>query len=190
MWHTISTVLRHAVAGVVFSWVWSFVWNTPPLFGWGSYELEGVKTSCAPNWYSRDAGNMSYIIIYFCFCFAVPFSIIMVSYSQLLWTLRQVSAVNVGLHSFTRLWKDDTCSYRPYSEVFLLVFWCPIGDQAAGIWGRQHKSCGGAGGTYGSGDGAGLPRDLAAICCHGPCCHNRLQSTYWPHRCYHSWLLG
>lgn len=83
---------RHAVAGVVVSWVWSFVWNTPPLFGWGSYALEGVKTSCAPNWYSRDSGDMSYIIMYFTFCFAVPFSIIMVSYSRLLWTLRQVEA--------------------------------------------------------------------------------------------------
>ena len=78
------------------SWLWSFVWNTPPLFGWGSYELEGVRTSCAPNWYSRDVGNMSYIIIYFCLCFAVPFSIIMASYSRLLWTLRQVRDVNVG----------------------------------------------------------------------------------------------
>lgn len=83
-------LLRHAVAGVVLSWVWSFVWNTPPLFGWGSYELEGIKTSCAPNWYSRDVGNMSYIIIYFLICFAVPFTTIMVSYSRLLWTLRQV----------------------------------------------------------------------------------------------------
>ncbi len=92
----ISADLRHAVAGVVLSWVWSFVWNTPPLFGWGSYKLEGVKISCAPNWSSRDVGNMSYIIIYFVFCFSVPFSIIMVSYSRLLWTLRQVSSVNVG----------------------------------------------------------------------------------------------
>ncbi|CAB1336047.1 unnamed protein product [Coregonus sp. 'balchen'] len=49
---------RHAVGGVVLSWVWSFVWNTPPLFGWGSFELEGVRTSCAPNWYSREPGNI------------------------------------------------------------------------------------------------------------------------------------
>lgn len=84
-------MLRHAVAGVVFSWLWSFVWNTPPLFGWGSYELEGVRTSCAPNWYSRDVGDVSYIVVYFLFCFAVPFSVIVASYSQLLWTLHQVS---------------------------------------------------------------------------------------------------
>lgn len=72
--------------------------------------------------------------------------------------------------------------FRLYSGV--------TGEQAAGIWGWQHKSCGGAGGTYGSGDGAGLPRDLAAVCCHGPCCHNWLQSVYWPRHYYHSCLLG
>lgn len=119
MWHAINMVLRHAVAGVVLSWVWSFVWNTPPLFGWGSYELEGIKTSCAPNWYSRDPGNMSYIIIYLVFCFVLPFSIIVVSYSQLLRSLHQVSVVKC-----TQWWKDEPCLY-PHIEVFLLVLRCP-----------------------------------------------------------------
>ncbi len=81
---------RHAVAGVVIAWVWSFLWNTPPLFGWGSYELEGVQTSCAPDWYSRNLANVSYIMCYFLLCFALPFSVIVISYTRLLWTLRQV----------------------------------------------------------------------------------------------------
>uniref|UniRef100_A0A8C1BDY7 Parapinopsin a n=1 Tax=Cyprinus carpio carpio TaxID=630221 RepID=A0A8C1BDY7_CYPCA len=33
--------VRHAVAGIAG-------------IGWGSYELEGVQTSCAPDWYSRN----------------------------------------------------------------------------------------------------------------------------------------
>jgi hypothetical protein len=78
------------VGGVVLSWLWSFLWNTPPLFGWGSFQLEGVKTSCAPDWFSRNLGNMSYIAIYFLLCFALPFSVILLSYCQLLRTLRQV----------------------------------------------------------------------------------------------------
>uniref|UniRef100_A0AAV2LZ35 G-protein coupled receptors family 1 profile domain-containing protein n=1 Tax=Knipowitschia caucasica TaxID=637954 RepID=A0AAV2LZ35_KNICA len=90
---------RHAVAGVVLSWVWSFIWNTPPLFGWGSYELEGIRTSCAPNWNGRDGGNMSYIILYFLLCFALPFSIIMLSYTRLLWTLHQVNLSVLGRQS-------------------------------------------------------------------------------------------
>uniref|UniRef100_A0AAR2K7V6 G-protein coupled receptors family 1 profile domain-containing protein n=1 Tax=Pygocentrus nattereri TaxID=42514 RepID=A0AAR2K7V6_PYGNA len=93
---TVIFQTRHAVAGVVFSWVWSFVWNTPPLFGWGSYQLEGVMTSCAPDWYSRDTANVSYILCYFMLCFALPFSTIVFSYSRLLWTLRQVETCKSG----------------------------------------------------------------------------------------------
>ncbi|KAI7797452.1 putative parapinopsin-like [Triplophysa rosa] len=80
---------RHGVMGVMVAWLWSFLWNTPPLFGWGRFELEGVRTSCAPDWYSRDPGNISYITCYFLLCFALPFSVIVVSYMRLLWTLRQ-----------------------------------------------------------------------------------------------------
>lgn len=84
---------KHALAGVVFSWVWSFIWNTPPLFGWGSYQLEGVMTSCAPNWYSRDPVNVSYILCYFMLCFALPFATIIFSYMHLLHTLWQVGII-------------------------------------------------------------------------------------------------
>uniref|UniRef100_A0A8C4TJ21 Parapinopsin a n=1 Tax=Erpetoichthys calabaricus TaxID=27687 RepID=A0A8C4TJ21_ERPCA len=68
---------KHAVMGVAFAWIWSLIWNIPPLFGWGSYQLEGVKTSCAPDWKNPDPLNMSYIMCYFCLCFAIPFIIIM-----------------------------------------------------------------------------------------------------------------
>ncbi|KAL2091595.1 hypothetical protein ACEWY4_013858 [Coilia grayii] len=86
----------HAVTGVVVSWVWSLIWNTPPLFGWGDYQLEGVKTSCGPDWHSRKPGNVSYILCYFLLCFAIPFTFIIVSYSWLLLTLRQVARLGGG----------------------------------------------------------------------------------------------
>ncbi|CAI5687735.1 parapinopsin-like [Oreochromis niloticus] len=82
---------KHAVGGVILSWLWSLTWNLPPLFGWGRYELEGVGTSCAPDWHNRDPQNVSYIVAYFAVCFAVPFAIILVSYTKLMWTLHQVS---------------------------------------------------------------------------------------------------
>uniref|UniRef100_A0A8C2XES1 Rhodopsin n=1 Tax=Cyclopterus lumpus TaxID=8103 RepID=A0A8C2XES1_CYCLU len=118
----------HAVAGVVLSWVWSFVWNTPPLFGWGSYELEGVKTSCSPNWYSRDTGNMSYIIMYFFLCFALPFSVIIVSYSRLLWTLHQVSEGG----STTRVELQVACMIVVMVLAFL-VTWLPYAVMALAV---------------------------------------------------------
>uniref|UniRef100_A0A3Q1FF28 Parapinopsin a n=1 Tax=Acanthochromis polyacanthus TaxID=80966 RepID=A0A3Q1FF28_9TELE len=121
---------RHAVAGVVLAWVWSFVWNTPPLFGWGSYELEGVRTSCAPNWYSKDVGNMSYIIIYFILCFALPFSIIMVSYSRLLWTLHQVTKLQVSEAGSTNRVEVQVARMVVVMVLAFLVTWLPYAAMA------------------------------------------------------------
>lgn len=81
---------KHAVGGIVLSWLWSLTWNVPPLLGWGRYELEGVGTSCAPDWHSKDPSNVSYILAYFAVCFAVPFALILASYAKLMWTLHQV----------------------------------------------------------------------------------------------------
>ncbi|XP_032377061.1 parapinopsin a [Etheostoma spectabile] len=124
---------RHAVAGVLLSWLWSFVWNTPPLFGWGSYELEGVKTSCAPNWYSRDVGNMSYIIIYFSFCFAVPFSIIIVSYSRLLWTLHQVTKLQISDAGSTNRVEVQVARMIVVMVLAFLVTWLPYASMALAV---------------------------------------------------------
>ncbi|XP_061664233.1 parapinopsin-like [Syngnathoides biaculeatus] len=124
---------RHAIAGVVLSWVWSFVWNTPPLFGWGSFELEGIKTSCAPNWYSRDAGSMSYIVIYFLLCFAVPFSIIMVSYMRLLWTLRQVSKLQVSEAASTHRVEAQVARMVVVMVLVFLVTWLPYASMALAV---------------------------------------------------------
>lgn len=93
----------HAVLGVAISWAWSLIWNTPPLFGWGAYALEGVRTSCGPDWHSRQPGNVSYIICYFLLCFAIPFALIVVSYTWLLWTLRQVKLTFPLSHSTSLL---------------------------------------------------------------------------------------
>uniref|UniRef100_A0A3P8WPB4 Parapinopsin a n=1 Tax=Cynoglossus semilaevis TaxID=244447 RepID=A0A3P8WPB4_CYNSE len=124
---------RHAVAGVVLSWVWSFIWNTPPLFGWGSFELEGLELSCAPNWYSRDYGNMSYIVIYFFLCFAVPFSIIMVSYARLLWTLRQVTKLQVSEGSSTNRVEVQVARMVVVMVLAFLLTWLPYAAMALAI---------------------------------------------------------
>ncbi|KAM7411787.1 hypothetical protein PAMA_021655 [Pampus argenteus] len=124
---------RHAVAGVVLSWVWSFVWNTPPLFGWGHYELEGVKTSCAPNWYSRDVGNMSYIIMYFFLCFVMPFSIIMVSYSRILWTLRQVTKLQISEAGSTNRVEVQVARMVVVMVLAFLVTWLPYAAMALAV---------------------------------------------------------
>uniref|UniRef100_A0A8C5I236 Parapinopsin-like n=1 Tax=Gouania willdenowi TaxID=441366 RepID=A0A8C5I236_GOUWI len=92
----ISFQKKHAVGGITLSWFWSLTWNLPPLFGWGRYELEGVGTSCAPDWHNTDPHNVSYILAYFAVCFAVPFAIIVASYAKLMWTLHQSQALGGG----------------------------------------------------------------------------------------------
>ncbi|XP_029995214.1 parapinopsin a [Sphaeramia orbicularis] len=124
---------RHAVAGVVLSWVWSFVWNIPPLFGWGSFELEGIKISCAPNWQSRDVGDMSYVIMYFCLCFAGPFLIIMVSYSRLLWTLRQVTKLQVSEAGSTNRVEVQVALMVVVMVLAFLVTWLPYAAMALSV---------------------------------------------------------
>ncbi|MED6249329.1 hypothetical protein ATANTOWER_012544 [Ataeniobius toweri] len=124
---------RHAVAGVVLSWVWSFVWNTPPLFGWGSYDLEGVQISCAPNWYSRDAANMSYIIIYFSLCFVLPFFTIMVSYSRLLWTLRQVAKLQTSESRSTYQAEKQVAGMVVVMVLAFLITWLPYAAMSLAV---------------------------------------------------------
>ncbi|MEQ2168332.1 hypothetical protein GOODEAATRI_013208 [Goodea atripinnis] len=124
---------EHAVAGVVLSWVWSFVWNTPPLFGWGSYDLEGVQISCAPNWYSRDAANMSYIIIYFSLCFVLPFFTIMVSYSRLLWTLRQVTKLQTSESRSTYQAEKQVAGMVVVMILAFLITWLPYAAMSLAV---------------------------------------------------------
>uniref|UniRef100_A0A8C1N6K0 Parapinopsin a n=1 Tax=Cyprinus carpio TaxID=7962 RepID=A0A8C1N6K0_CYPCA len=75
--------VRHAVAGIAG-------------IGWGSYELEGVQTSCAPDWY-----------------------IIVISYTRLLWTLQQVG--NSGKLHTARAETQATCTVVVMVMAFLLT---------------------------------------------------------------------
>ncbi|XP_069499739.1 parapinopsin-like [Ambystoma mexicanum] len=122
---TLTFSSRQALAGVLVSWIWSLVWNTPPLFGWGSYELEGVETSCAPNWYSTDPFNVSYIICYFAFCFSIPFIIIVASYGYLMWTLRQIAKVGVAESGTTNKAESQVSRMVLLMIIAFLICWLP-----------------------------------------------------------------
>ncbi|XP_036389248.1 parapinopsin a [Megalops cyprinoides] len=124
---------RHAVAGVALSWVWSFIWNTPPLFGWGSYQLEGVGTSCAPDWYSRDPGNISYILCYFVLCFAIPFTVIVISYSRLLWSLRQVARLHMSEGGTTARAEVQVARMVIVMVLAFLLTWLPYAAFALAV---------------------------------------------------------
>ncbi|XP_051528586.1 parapinopsin-like [Myxocyprinus asiaticus] len=123
---------KHAAGRVALSWLWSLIWNVPPLFGWGSYQLEGVGTSCGPDWQSRDLKNMSYIICYFSLCFYVPFAIIMVSYSWLPYTVAKVGGgaaaraeAKVGWMVVMMMVLAFLVSWLPYATLALTIVFKP-----------------------------------------------------------------
>uniref|UniRef100_A0A671LDP1 Parapinopsin a n=1 Tax=Sinocyclocheilus anshuiensis TaxID=1608454 RepID=A0A671LDP1_9TELE len=125
---------RHAVAGAVIAWVWSFLWNTPSLFGWGSYELEGVQTSCAPDWYSRNLANVSYIMCYFLLCFALPFSVIVISYTCLLWTLlRKVTKLKMSEGGSTARAETQVACMVVVMVMAFLLTWLPYAAFALSV---------------------------------------------------------
>lgn len=60
--------------------------------------VPGLRTSCGPNWYTGGSNNNSYILALFVACFVLPLGLILFSYTNLLMTLRAVSAAG-PLHS-------------------------------------------------------------------------------------------
>lgn len=54
--------------------------------------VPGLRTSCGPNWYTGGSNNNSYILALFVACFVLPLGLILFSYTNLLVTLRAVSA--------------------------------------------------------------------------------------------------
>ncbi|KAM8977332.1 pinopsin-like [Pelodytes ibericus] len=115
---------RHAVLGCTFTWVWSLLWTTPPLFGWNSYVPEGLGTSCGPNWYSGGNNNNSYIMALFTTCFVMPLSMIIFSYSSLLMALRAVAAQQKESETTQRAEREVTRMVIAMVLAFL-VCWLP-----------------------------------------------------------------
>lgn len=66
------------IAGV---WVFSFLLVTPPLFGWSSYILEGVQTSCTFDYLTRQPEDIAFTLLLFIAGFCLPLSIVVVCYA-------------------------------------------------------------------------------------------------------------
>jgi len=84
-------VIVHGVAGkplthgkaaltVLFIWVYSFAVTTPPLYGWGIYNLEGIMVSCSFDYLTRDWNNRSFGTFLVVFCYCIPLAIILYAY--------------------------------------------------------------------------------------------------------------
>ncbi|XP_051508522.1 opsin 7, group member c [Myxocyprinus asiaticus] len=80
----------HARVMVVAVWCYAFVFAVGPLLHWGSFGPEPYGTACCINWYTpfHDPLAMSYIISLFIFCYVLPCTIIILSYTFILLTVK------------------------------------------------------------------------------------------------------
>jgi r-opsin len=64
-------------------WIYSFMWSIPPYLGWGGHMMEGSRTSCTFDYFTRTVNNRSYVISLLIFCFVLQLIVISVAYSRI-----------------------------------------------------------------------------------------------------------
>ncbi|XP_072270244.1 opsin-5-like [Pyxicephalus adspersus] len=71
-------------------WVYAFVFATAPLADWGSYGPEPYGTACCIDWKApnREHRALSYIVCLFVFCYILPCTLILISYTLILLTVK------------------------------------------------------------------------------------------------------
>ena len=61
-------------------WCYAFFWSLMPVFGWSSFVQEGIGTSCAVNWRSKETSDVSFALCLMLACFLLPVAIIVYCY--------------------------------------------------------------------------------------------------------------
>ena len=75
---------------ILFCFLFGFLWAILPLIGWGSYSLEGIHISCAPNWKSNTISDKSYTLSMFVFVLFIPCIILAFCYTRILYKVRSL----------------------------------------------------------------------------------------------------
>jgi hypothetical protein len=57
---------------VCFVWLNGIVWGLAPVFGWSRISYEPTRLSCTVDIMTPDSAYISYIIMTFIFCYALP----------------------------------------------------------------------------------------------------------------------
>ncbi|XP_026188930.1 opsin 7, group member d [Mastacembelus armatus] len=79
----------HARLLVVGVWCYASVFAVGPLLQWGHYSPEPYGTACCIDWHApnHELSALSYIVCLFVFCYALPCTIILLSYTFILLTV-------------------------------------------------------------------------------------------------------
>ncbi|XP_075032568.1 opsin-5-like [Mixophyes fleayi] len=123
-------------------WAYAFVFATAPLADWGSYGPEPYGTACCIDWKasSQEHTAIAYIVSLFVFCYLIPCTLIMISYTLILLTVKgarkavqqHLSPQNKGssIHSLIIKLSVAVCigfllAWTPYAVV---AMWAALGD--------------------------------------------------------------
>ncbi|XP_078506581.1 opsin-5-like [Lissotriton helveticus] len=81
---------RHARILLLCVWAYAFVFATAPLADWGSYGPEPYGTACCIDWKASNKEHkaISYTIALFVFCYIIPCTLILISYTLILLTVK------------------------------------------------------------------------------------------------------
>ena len=112
---------RYSIYGILFCFLFGLMWGICPLVGWGSFALEGIGISCAPDWRSQKVSNMIYTASMFICALFIPLLVMGFCYTKVLFKVIFIYFVQPY---YTR---------RFFKEIFQLVpdiltpFVCHIG---------------------------------------------------------------
>ena len=68
---------------IIFTWTYATMWSIAPVFGWGSYRLDGVRTTCTFDYLTRTPSNIGFIIGMCVFEFVLPILAILFAYFRI-----------------------------------------------------------------------------------------------------------
>ena len=97
-WIAIAHPLEHnkitykvQIGCVLFCYLQGLLWAGFPLFGWSSYDMEGILTSCSVQWQDRSTSVWTYNVLMFVFVLFVPVTAMFFSNFKLYLTVRFLS---------------------------------------------------------------------------------------------------
>ncbi|XP_063312619.1 opsin-3-like [Pelobates fuscus] len=78
---------------ITWVWIYSALWASAPLIGWNRYTYEIHGLDCSLNWIPSGPKEISFVLVFFIACLAVPMGIMLFCYGQILYAIRKLRSV-------------------------------------------------------------------------------------------------
>lgn len=111
-----------SVSVVLFAWGFAAFWSMMPLFGWGEYDYEPLRTCCTLDYSKSDRNFISFLVPLAFFEYLIPLFIMMTAYQSIYQKLKKSGQVKMNTSLPV---KSLMICWGPYS---LLCFYAIIQD--------------------------------------------------------------